>query len=385
MYYSQEVSERIRKIAHQKGVTIKEILDACELNINTISKKSESGMASFSLAKIADKLECSVDYLLCRTENPKSHETHDSDVMVSPYSDQQLVDIINIYKQLNNVGKAKLLVEADKLKTINNLESSSPKTITNIIEKNNSEIMCNLNEKNSFSKEKICGIMFEGFRYNVKTWADAIEKLCELLVSKDAMLFNSVLSRDEFKGRKINYFSVTNDGNSFYKKISNTNIYFWTNRNADSICSTMKNLLEMYAIPLCDFSVCLKKHPGELTSQVIKSHKDDETDKKIGEYVRSTIRKLSQANYIFSDSMLLKLTSATETLRIFGIGLQFLKEVDKKVSISEQLKDRNGKQNRYWKEIFLFNGHEYLLVSQWGERSRERFNNWLKELDIDIL
>lgn len=110
MYFSQEVSERIRKIAHQKGATIKEILDNCELNINTISKKSENGMASFSLAKIADYLDCSVDYLLCRTENPNAHKTHANDVAVNPYDDQQLIDIINIYKQLDNVGKAKMLV-----------------------------------------------------------------------------------------------------------------------------------------------------------------------------------------------------------------------------------------------------------------------------------
>lgn len=115
MYYSQEVSERIRKIANQKGVAIREILDACELNINTISKKTESGMASFSLAKIADYLDCSVDYLLCRTENPNAHKTHAKDVAINPYDDQQLVDIINIYKQLDNVGKAKVLVAVDEI------------------------------------------------------------------------------------------------------------------------------------------------------------------------------------------------------------------------------------------------------------------------------
>lgn len=64
---------------------------------------------------LKDELECSVDYLLCRTENPKSHETHASDITVSPYNDQQLIDIINIYKRLDNVGKAKVLVEIDRI------------------------------------------------------------------------------------------------------------------------------------------------------------------------------------------------------------------------------------------------------------------------------
>ena len=64
---------------------------------------------------LKDELECSVDYLLCRTENLKLHETHDRDITISPYNDQQLIEIINIYKQLDNVGKAKLLVYSDEM------------------------------------------------------------------------------------------------------------------------------------------------------------------------------------------------------------------------------------------------------------------------------
>lgn len=385
MYFSHEVSERIRKLAHRKGISIKKILDTCELNINTISKKSESGMASFSLAKIADCLDCSVDYLLCRTENPNAHKTHTSDVSISPYTDQQLIDIIDIYKQLDNVGKAKLLVEADRIKNINNLEDNTRNIITSNIAKNSDEIIYCLNEKDSFACETICGIVFEGTRYNVKTWIEAIEKLCELLIDKNMDLFNQVLTRDEFKGHKINYFSGTSNNNKHYKKISNADIYIWANRSADSICSTLNSLLKLYSIPLCNFAVCLKKKSENCGTQEIKSNEEDTTrNAKIGEYVRSTIRKLSDSNYVFTDSMLLKLTSAVETKKIFGIGLQFFKERDKKLTISEQIKDRNGKQNRYWKEEFTFNGHQYLLVSQWGERSRERFDDWLKGLNANI-
>ena len=119
MYVAQELAERIKQVARKKGIGQGELLKKCGCNTNILNQISEEkGIASFSLAKIADELECSVDYLLCRTENPKSHETHASDITVNPYNDQQLVDIINIYRQLDGVGKAKLLVAADELKGV---------------------------------------------------------------------------------------------------------------------------------------------------------------------------------------------------------------------------------------------------------------------------
>ena len=51
---------------------LKDILSACDLNINSLSQMSDKkGLSSFSLGKIADYLDCSVDYLLGRTDNPE--------------------------------------------------------------------------------------------------------------------------------------------------------------------------------------------------------------------------------------------------------------------------------------------------------------------------
>ena len=51
------------------------MLTECSLGINAIRQINDTkGMASFSLAKIADYLDCSVDYLLGRTDNPNSHK-----------------------------------------------------------------------------------------------------------------------------------------------------------------------------------------------------------------------------------------------------------------------------------------------------------------------
>jgi hypothetical protein len=75
MYNSQELIVAIKSRAKEKNVLIKDVLTACDLNINTLSQVTDKkGLSSFSLAKIADYLDCSVDYLLGRTDSPDSHK-----------------------------------------------------------------------------------------------------------------------------------------------------------------------------------------------------------------------------------------------------------------------------------------------------------------------
>lgn len=74
MYSAQDVTKRIKLEAKEKSITLKEMLSSLELGINALQNVSDKGIASFSLAKIADYLDCSVDYLLGRTDNPESHK-----------------------------------------------------------------------------------------------------------------------------------------------------------------------------------------------------------------------------------------------------------------------------------------------------------------------
>lgn len=117
MYILTNVVDRIKQMAKNKNKSISKILDECELNKNTLVSMNTRGswIQANSLGMIADALDCSVDYLLCRTENPDSHNTHAGDITVSPYEDRQLASIIKIYEQLDDVGKAKLLVVADEI------------------------------------------------------------------------------------------------------------------------------------------------------------------------------------------------------------------------------------------------------------------------------
>ena len=69
---SKQIAARIKFRAKQKGIKIGAMLADCELGVNTVSKISRGGdILTLNFAKIADYLDCSVDYLLGRTDNPE--------------------------------------------------------------------------------------------------------------------------------------------------------------------------------------------------------------------------------------------------------------------------------------------------------------------------
>ena len=71
MYNSQEVAQSIKKMSKDKNITIKKLLEDVGLGFNTMSNMKTSMPKADNLAKIADYLDCSVDYLLGRTDNPE--------------------------------------------------------------------------------------------------------------------------------------------------------------------------------------------------------------------------------------------------------------------------------------------------------------------------
>lgn len=72
MYDSEKIAERIKERSKQQGKSLRELLSSCGLGINTVSKiRSGTDILTLNFAKIADYLECSVDYLLGRTDNPE--------------------------------------------------------------------------------------------------------------------------------------------------------------------------------------------------------------------------------------------------------------------------------------------------------------------------
>lgn len=71
MQNNQSVADRIKIMTKSKNVTIKQMLSDIGLGFNTIVKLSHgTDILTRNMVKIADYLDCSVDYLLGRTDCP---------------------------------------------------------------------------------------------------------------------------------------------------------------------------------------------------------------------------------------------------------------------------------------------------------------------------
>ena len=71
MYQSADVAARIKSVAKSKGITVKKLLEDVGMGFNAMSNMRTSMPKADNLAKIADYLYCSVDYLLGRTDKPE--------------------------------------------------------------------------------------------------------------------------------------------------------------------------------------------------------------------------------------------------------------------------------------------------------------------------
>lgn len=72
MYVTQDIADRIKLRLKSQHINTKDMLSSLDMGINSISEFAKGKqMSCISLARIADYLNCSVDYLLGRTDNPE--------------------------------------------------------------------------------------------------------------------------------------------------------------------------------------------------------------------------------------------------------------------------------------------------------------------------
>ena len=69
-------SARIKAQCKMKGISIKDLLAHAEINRNFIYDLEKNGKipSADKFIRIADDLDCSVDYLLGRTDNPEVNQ-----------------------------------------------------------------------------------------------------------------------------------------------------------------------------------------------------------------------------------------------------------------------------------------------------------------------
>lgn len=122
MYIAQTTKDRIKALSKAKKINIETMLNDCSLGINAVRQISDSkGMASFSLAAIADYLDCSVDYLLGRADIPDAIYVSDTDVRngTNDYimtSSRSETTLLIEFRGLNSQGQDYILQTMDMVK-----------------------------------------------------------------------------------------------------------------------------------------------------------------------------------------------------------------------------------------------------------------------------
>ena len=129
MYTAQTTIERIQSIIKTRGLVQKDVLADCGLNENTLKRMTNiRGMASFSLAKIADYLGVSVDYLLGRTNDPDikgisnvisihGDNAHNiSNINMGKASNEDIDEIVEMLKSLTLVQRSEIILMINKMK-----------------------------------------------------------------------------------------------------------------------------------------------------------------------------------------------------------------------------------------------------------------------------
>ncbi len=121
MQNSQDIATNIKKITKFKKITIGKMLSDCDLSKNTLSTMQSRGYLprAETLIKIADYLECSVDYLLGRTDvqviEPFIRAPDNTSKYVTTTNDVETTLIIE-FRGLNTQGQEYIMQTMDMVK-----------------------------------------------------------------------------------------------------------------------------------------------------------------------------------------------------------------------------------------------------------------------------
>jgi len=120
MRNSQEVATAIKTLAKEKNIAVGKMLSECGLSKNALSTMQSGGYLprTESLAKIADYLDCSVDFLIGRVKQKHIPAGIGRD-------DEKKDRLISNYEKLNAEGQEKLVEYSDDLVATNRYVKSN--------------------------------------------------------------------------------------------------------------------------------------------------------------------------------------------------------------------------------------------------------------------
>lgn len=114
MYNSQVTADRIKRRAKEQGVSMTQLNEICELSKNTIAQagRSQEGMKAKNLYTIADYLDCSVDYLLGRTDEPTPERLILIEEEPEPKSTDIKEEFLKVFDTLDFADKLEIMNSA---------------------------------------------------------------------------------------------------------------------------------------------------------------------------------------------------------------------------------------------------------------------------------
>lgn len=113
-----------------------------------------------------------------------------------------------------------------------------------------------------------------------------------------------------------------------------------------------------------------KKRKEDATIPDLPSH-----DMKIGEYVRTAMRNLSNSGYVFLDSDIELMCTKEWSKAHFHTEHCFMRKY-----IPGNTTNKEGQYVRYWSEPFNFGDSQVLISKEWYPRHFELFDEWYKKL-----
>lgn len=132
MYSAQIIKERVKEQQEIKGIkNADDMMKELGLGVNIIRQMSDKkGVGCFALAQIADYLNCSVDYLLGRTNAPNGTYSISGNNNVQAINgnnsylnvngnaktDEDTIELINLVQSLSLVKRAEAVLYLNELK-----------------------------------------------------------------------------------------------------------------------------------------------------------------------------------------------------------------------------------------------------------------------------
>lgn len=135
MYYSSDIAIRIKRLSKKKGIKLSDMFESIGLGRNTMANFKTSMPKADNLAKIADYLNCSVDYLLGRTNNPNIDDRTIKPVRPDEDPDSKIVKrILPFYRTAASAGTGSYLFDDTPVEYVNVLKTDTTSAADYILE-----------------------------------------------------------------------------------------------------------------------------------------------------------------------------------------------------------------------------------------------------------